>query len=239
MHEFKVRKDGFAEIRKGALKRSIPMAVLAILAGLSIPLLNATDGGESFFSTLHIVVPVTFGAVVFGLYRGLRRQQGIFDTYTLRVDDNGITREQANTPVIHLNKEEIKLIQRAPQGAYVVRGASAHNVIIIPAQIDDPDRLKEALARLAPIKEPGQPSLLTKLLFPFLLLVITSMVAAYTATNKVVVGVSGLFLLSTLTSALVAIHRSKNVDRKTKRGSYWLVHVLVTLVIVIILKLKE
>lgn len=237
MEEFKVRRNGFEEIKKDALKRGIPITVVAALAGICIPLINSDDGGDRFFSVLPFILPILAGALILGFYLGLKRQRKMYDSYILRIDNSGVARVQSNTPLIQLKKDEIRAIQRMPKGAFVIKGTSEHDSILIPAQMEDRDRMEIALESLAPISAPEPTSIWARLNMVFVLLVLVSMVIACTATDKIVVAIAGLFLTVTLIWSLIVMQKNKNIDRNTKIAGFWVLLVLISITSVVILKI--
>ena len=132
------------------LVRAIPLVLVAAAVGMIIPM-NDQRGRDAFVTVLPIIIPLILGALGFGLHLGIKRQRAVFENYVLRVEDSGVTREQGNTPTLHLAKEEIREIVKTSAGAFIVKGKSALNMIIVPAQIENPDVVEEQLLRLAHI----------------------------------------------------------------------------------------
>jgi len=236
MEEFKIRKDGFNEIRKAILVRAIPLVIAATAVGLAIPVINDNDTG-GVVTILPFIIPIMVGAVVFGFYNGMKRQRASFESYVLRVDDNGITREQANTPSIHVAREEVRKVQKMPNGAFVITGASALNAIIVPAQVEGAERLERLLEGIAPISFESRKGWQMGLTIPMALLVLAGMLGVYTASNKAVVALCGAFVSITLIASFVVIRKSKNIDRGTKRSTWTVLLVLASVIAVTILKL--
>lgn len=91
MQIFKIRQDGFKEIKKQMLIRTLPIMLIAVTIGIVISSINPKDKAD--VNVLPIIIPLIEVAVGFGLYRGLNRQKTLFDSYTLTVTNNLITRE--------------------------------------------------------------------------------------------------------------------------------------------------
>jgi hypothetical protein len=111
MKQFKLRKDGFKEVRKSMLLNSIPFSLMVVVGGLLVAHFNSI-GQKTDKSTFPIVIPLFIGALIFGLYSGIRRQKEVFDSYILTVDHLGVTREQKNFPTIAISNEEIAEIKK-------------------------------------------------------------------------------------------------------------------------------
>lgn len=236
MEEFKIRKNGFNEVRNTILLQVIPLLVAAIAVGLAIPLMNDNDSGD-FVTILPFILPMMVGAVGFGFYKGLKRQRANFESYVLRIDDNGFTREQANTPAIHVTRDEVRKVQKMPNGAFVITGASALNAIIVPAQVEGAERLEKLLQGIAPITIESRKGWQMGRTIPMALMVLAGMLGVYTASNKAVVALCGAFVSITLIASFVVIRKSKNVDRYTKRSSLAVLLVTASVIAATIMKL--
>lgn len=111
MQVFKIRQDGFKEIRKKMLLRSIPMLLIAGAVGIVISTMNSKQT-EDDVNVLPIVIPLAVSALGFGLYSGINRLKASYESYTITIADNLITREQLNTPTISIYFNDIKEIIR-------------------------------------------------------------------------------------------------------------------------------
>ncbi len=63
------------------------------------------------------------------------------------------------------------------------------------------------------------------------------MFCVYTVQNKLIVGLAGTTLAILLIWSFIKMRKSKNVDRKTKQTTWWLLLVLVSVITVMIVKL--
>lgn len=234
MEQFKIRQDGFKEIRKTMLIRVIPMSLLALVGGFVISHYNSNVQQSDLF-----VIPLVLVVLVFGLRRGINRQREIFDSYVLTVDDNGIRREQHNTPTITISKADLSEITKNSNGSFTIKGNSSVNVIGVPAQIDDYERLERSLAEIRQISAKSSESLLQKFQLPLSMLTIGLMAAVYISKDKIIVGVSGTVLLVVLGYSFFEVQRNKNIDNKTKKGMWWLILVAASIAVVMYYKLTE
>ena len=236
MEQFKIRKDGFKEIRKVMLIKAIPFSLLAAFGGLAISHFN-TNGQQSDVNVFPFVIPIVLGALAFGLYRGVNRQKEIFDSYILTLDGNGVTREQHNTPTIIISKEELSEIIKNSNGSFTIKGNSYVNVIGVPSQIDDYEKLEKLLAEIGPISTKSNEPFLQKFRGLLSILTIGLMAAVYISKDKLIVGTSGTILLVVLGYSFFEVQRSKNIDSKTKKGMWWVILVTASIIVVMYYKL--
>ncbi len=138
------------------------------------------------------------GALAFGLYRGINRQKEIFDSYRLTLDNNGITREQHNTPTINIAKADLSEIIKNPNGSFTIKGNSTVNVIGVPSQIDDYENLELSLAEIRQISTKTSEPILQNFRSLLSILVIGLMASVYISKDKIIVGISGTVLLVVL-----------------------------------------
>jgi hypothetical protein len=239
MKQFKIKENGFKEIRKQTLLRTIPITLIAMSVGLVILEYNSVRNITSAVNVYPIVIPILIGTIAFGLYRGLKRQKDIYDTYVLKIDENGITREQINTPVINLSFKDIKRITKSKNGVIVIRGNSIYNSIIVPAQVEDIIGLESILNENCPVPIGFSKPLIQRLLIPIVLVVLGLWIVTYVSSNKLLVACSGTILTITLIWSVISIQVNKNIDNKTRRSSYWIILVVLSIIGVMIFKLLK
>jgi hypothetical protein len=236
MQQFKIRQDGFKEIRKAILIKSIPISLLAAFGGLAIGHFN-TNGQQSEVNVIPFAILIVLGALVFGLYRGVNRQKEIFDSYRLTLDNDSIKREQHNTPTISISNSDVSEIIKNSNGSFTIKGNSSVNLIGVPSQIDDYEKLEKSLAAIRQISTKSSVPFLQKLRGLLPILTIGLMAVVYISKVKIIVGASGTVLLVVLGYSFFEVQRSKNVDIKTKKGMWWLILVTASIVVVMYYKL--
>jgi hypothetical protein len=236
MQQFKVRQDGFREIRKQLLIRAVPIMLVSATAGVVISSINSKNK-ESDINVLPFMIPFIVMAVGIGLYRGLKRQKNLFESFTLTLLNNLITREQLNTPTVSIYFNEIKEIRKNRNGTLTVRGKNPTDIIHIPTQIENYSELELLLNKIIPITVRKKEPILEK--YPTLLsfLVLGLMFCVYTTTNRIVVAISGTLLTPLMVWGFYDTRRSKNIDSKTRRFSWWILLVLLSIIGVMVVKL--
>lgn len=236
MQQFKIRQDGFKEIRKNTLLRSIPIFVILIIFIVVTGTINSRNKAEDI-NTLPFIIPIILGAASFGIYRGIKKQAALFASYTLSISNNLIRREQLNTPAISIYYNDVKEILKNKNGSFTIKGKVTSDLIGIPAQIDNYAQLEATLQNIKTITIKEKEPLLQK--FPGILgiIMLGLMLCVYTVNNKIIVAVSGTIVTGLMLWSLLKIQHSKNVDHKTKRNSWLVLIVLISVIAITIFKL--
>jgi hypothetical protein len=237
MNEFKIKENGFSEIKKTLILKSVPMLILVSGASLAINYFKPNAQPSDVYALLF-TIPIIIGAIIFGLFRGIKRQRGLFESYKLIINENEIIREQTNTPRISIPHSEIKSIHRNPKGTLTIVGNSKTEVIGIPSQIDDYDKLDDLLAKIHPITYSDKKSFAEKFKGLIVLLTIGLMASVYISTNKFIVGLTGTILIIILGYSFYLTRRNKNIDKKTKNGMWLILLVLFSIIYTMYYKLS-
>lgn len=235
--EFRFSENGLKEIRKQILLRVIPIMAVAATTGIVMSYIGSKNS-RADFTTLPITIAVMAGVLGFSIFRSLKKQKALLQSYTLTITNTVIGREQLNTPTVTIPLDNIRSIEKKKKGAFIVRGEQQHDVIYILRQIDNYEELEKELNRIKPISDGSAGPIWKKLRLLTPLLVIASMLCVYTINNKIVVAISGVLLIALLSWSFYEGQRSKNIDRKTKRNMWWSVLVLVSVIVVMITKLR-
>ncbi len=236
MKQFKIRENGFKEIRKQTIMRTIPMILIAMLVGLVIFEFNPNNN-TSDINVYPYIIPIIIGALAFGLNKGIKRQKAIYETYLLTIDDSGVTREQGNTPAIRLLFSEIKKITKTNQGGFVITGKNLANSIIVPAQIEYLNQFENLLKEHCSIPIKISKPMIQRLMIPMIIAVLGLMAITYISTNKILVSFSGTTLTAIMIWSFIKIQTNKNIDKKTRKSSYWVIFVILSIIGVMIFKL--
>ncbi|GAO41764.1 hypothetical protein [Flavihumibacter petaseus] len=236
MQVFTIKQDGFKEVRKLLLFRAIPFMLIAAIVGIVIGTINTTTA-PSDMNIWPVVVPFIILMLGWGMYRGVNRQKELFESYTLKITDNLVTREQLNTPTISIYFADIKEIVKHKNGGYTIRGKDARELIVIPVQIDNYSQLETSLQAIQQISTQHTVSFIQKYQGLTGLLTVGLMLCVYTVNNKIVVALAGTTFVSLMIWSLLEIRSNKNIDNKTKRSMWWILLVLFSVIAVMIMKL--
>ncbi|MEP1489134.1 MAG: hypothetical protein ABJL44_00820 [Algibacter sp.] len=227
--EFQIGKNGFNEIKKAIIIKTIPIAILASGTGLIISHFN-TNGQASDINVFPLVIPIIIGALAFGLFKGINRQKGLFESYKLIINENEIIREQNNTQTISIPLNEIKSIIRNPKGILTIIGNSNTDIIGVPSQINNSEKLNQILSQIKPIIDSDKKPLTEKYKGLFVILMLALMATVYISKDKLIVGITGTILILFLGYSFYEIQRNKNIDKKTKKGMWWLIIVFLSII---------
>ena len=236
MQTFKIRQDGFKEIRKQTLIRTIPIMLIAVTVGILISSINS-KGEATDVNVLPFIIPLMLAAVGFGLYRGTNRQKSLFESYVLTITNNLITREQFNMPTVSIYFNEVKEIVKNKNGSFTIRGKDPADMIAIPSQVDNYTQLETTLQNIKPIEAKGKVSVLERYQGLTGLFVLALMFCVYTVNNKIIVALTGTTLVVLMIWSFIKIRANKNIDSKTKRSLWWVLVVLASVILVMIFKL--
>ncbi len=219
--EFQIKENGFKEVKKAMLIKSIPILILAAGAGVAISYLNP-NGPPSDVNVFPFVIPIIIGALVFGLLKGINRQKGLFESFKLIINENEIIREQVNTPTISIAYNDVKSIIRNPNGILTIVGNSTSDIIGVPSQINNLEKLEQLLTQVQPITDSDKKSWLVKYKGLIIILMLGLMACVYISKDKLLVGLTGTILILFFGYSFYEVRRNKNIDKKTKNGMWWL-----------------
>jgi hypothetical protein len=236
MPTFLIQKNGIKEIQKNNLLRVIPLMVLALIGGLLIGMRNTGDT-DAEVSIWPYMIPLFVVVIWIGLYRGLKKQKQLLETYKITITDNVISREQVNTPTISLYFNEINVISKEAHGGFTIKGPRPGELIVIPKQIENIDLLEKELQNIRPVSMTSQIPFFQRYGLLLGVVNLTLMVLIYKSSNKWIVGMAGLFFGCIMTWSYLSILRSKNIDDQTKKGLRLTLLVTVAVLIYVILKL--
>jgi hypothetical protein len=141
MQQYKIKPNAADPMR-------LLVQAFAILTYLSIFLFLAAliKSNEIIFVIFVICLAFSMGT----FYVIDKKQKALFESYTLCITEDSITRYQLNTPTITILKSEITIIFKGKYGDMAIFGNNQWNRISIPPQIDDYAALEEQLNSILP-----------------------------------------------------------------------------------------
>jgi hypothetical protein len=241
MQVFKIKQNGFKEIRKKILLRSF---FTLLIAGVGIIItINSNEINfeqkENDVNNLPIFIPLLIAIFGFGIYRGLNRQKNLFESYTLTIANNLMIREQLDTPTISIYFNDIEEIIKYKNGSFKIKGKVAVDLIGIPVQINNYSQLETALQQIQPIVEKVKVSFIEE--YPSFIGVVTGglMVCVCTINNKIIVASTGSAFIALMVWSLIETRSSKNIDSKTRKIFWIAFAVLVSIITVMVYKLTR
>ena len=230
MQTFKINTEG---LTKRFLIRSIPTVIISLIIWFTV----FNFKGGTFEYPIIVIAPIAFilALIAFSIWRGIKKQKALAESYELTISDTLICREQLNTPDISILVTEVVEIAKHPKGAFTIKGSRNNGTIIIPVQIENYEQLEAILQQIHPITIKKN-TLLKKLQFLLSFIGLGLMVCVYSLNDKIIVGISGTLLTTLMIWSLVKIQKDKNVDRKTKNNIWILLLVLASIIGITIMK---
>jgi len=237
MKQFKIKENGYQEIKKQTLIRTLPVMVISIAVGLVSFEHNNIINSDSDVNVYPYIIPIIMAAIAYGINKGLKRQKEIFETYELNLTDEGIERKQCNTPTISLQFSDIKSLTKSKQGGLLIKGNSIANAIMVHPQVEDSSILETILTEKCDCEIIGKKPLNQQLAIPITIVALASVATLYVATNKILVGISGSIVSAIMIYSFITIQKNKNVDNKTKKLSYYMLGTFLCFIAITLYKL--
>lgn len=232
---FQIRENGYNEIKKQIIIKSVPTLLVSMGFGIGIVFFN-TKNKEDLFNALPFIIPIFVFALGIGIFRGLKRQKLLFQSFKLTFSENNIVREQSITPLVTIPISDIQSIIKDKKGSYTIKGKTAAETILIPAQIDNQENLEIVLNRIKPIEQLSQPTFEEKYRMPILIVMLLCMATVYVSFNKILVAICSLIVSVLLIRSSIQILKNKNIDNKTRRIGYYSLIVLASIIAVTFIK---
>ncbi|AWH85149.1 hypothetical protein HYN59_08445 [Flavobacterium album] len=236
MEQFKIRKDGFKEIRKALIVRGLSVVIVAVFGAVAMSYFD-NNYRDQDVNVLPFVIPLLLVAVWFALNKAIKKQKEIFESYILTINDNSIVREAYNTPTITIANGEVREITRDSKGNYIIKGNSSLSPIAIPSQIENSEKFEALLSEIKPMSIKTREPFFQKFRILFLILTFGLMAGVYVPENKIIVGVSGIILLALMGYSSFTIQKNKNIDYTTKRKMWWVLIVVFSIIGMMYMKL--
>lgn len=233
MHQYKISPAGIAEVKRKAMRTTVPVLVLAILVGGFLPELAGKGRGMNL-STIFIMVPFMVGVLGFGLWNGFKRQRQLLESYTLTLEAHDLVREQFDTPTLRIPKLDVASITQHANGSFTIKGRNGTGEIVVLPQVENPAELARLLGEISPVTVLTTTPLLQKYSALLGLVTVGLFALHFIATTAPVVVGSGVALIGLLLWSFFTIIRNKNVDNKTARGTYWALAIVLGVLIRII-----
>ena len=207
MYIYKTKPDGFRQIRRRMFFREFPLILLALS---SVMLLSAFGKPERPINWYLICTIILIPAVIiaFAFLRIMTERRHIYEDFVLTIDENEITREQYRTDTLTIAKHDVSKIYKKSNGSLVIKGSADSDAIIIPSQMEEPEKLEHELAG---IKSFSQMPFLEKYWLIPGLTILSLMAVIDLVRNKWLVGISGLILLGLFGYSLYNKYRHKNI----------------------------
>lgn len=230
MEQFRIREDGFREIRQKMVARLLFIFIPSFAAAIIFVQLSAKPGDPD---TLPYVMPLLALVIGYSMYAALKKNRTSMESYSLTIGDASIVRVQSPLPDLHISFTDISRISKIRNGNIIIVGKHRDDMIIVYRQIESYDALEQRLQQLYPFTAPPAYSIFNHPLFS--LVVVAAMICFYAFQNKIVTAICGPALAGVMTWALISIQRNKNLDAKTRRLSWIVLLPLASIIYITIL----
>jgi hypothetical protein len=215
MQTFKLDQHRFKELRKNIIIRLLLFYVMVAAIVLGIFYFGPDDKAMDS-KTLQLFIPLMLITWSFGIYRGVKKQQQLFNTYVLTISNNMVMHEQLNTQTISVYFNDINEIIKHKNGSITIKGKDKSDVIAIPVQAENFDVIESLLQSAKPIITETQVSFMQK--YSSLGAIVTGilMICVYTVNNKIIVGITGTLLIVFMLWSFANSGLRKTLMRKQK-----------------------
>jgi hypothetical protein len=236
MQTFKLDQQRFKELRKNIIIRLLSFSAMVVAVFFCIFYFSPYDKAPHWES-LQLFIPLMLVTWSFGIYRGVKKQKELFNSYVLTISNNMVMRERLETPTISVYFNDINEIIKHKNGSITIKGKDKSDVIAIPVQAENFAVIESLLQSAKPIITETQVPLMQK--YSSLGGVITGilMICVYTVNNKIIVGITGTLLIVFMLWSFAKLRTSKNVDENTKKSMNWIWIVIISVIGIMFYKL--
>jgi hypothetical protein len=217
MEQFRLDNNDINRAIKNSALTMTPVMFFAMLLGIYIPSIRSGKVIEAFPTS--IIIGGIFILMIFIVYFGSRQFRRTLESSTLTFEGNIITREQYNIPTLTFPKADIIEVSRDKNGSYRIKAEAWSSALIIPAKVEQPDRLYKLLSNIVLVVEKTSHDPVIKQIGSALAILLT-FVLFELSKDKVVVTISGIILLGIMIYIIIKNQRNKYIDYSTK-GSLW------------------
>ena len=235
MQQFRMNKDGYKKFARKWLIMSTAMMVIITTIIVATNVYSANPGDVN---VLPYVVPFLAVIFSFNIYRSFKKQKKFLQSYCVTISEDGVTREQMNTPPLSISSLEIREIIKTKKGSFIIKGVGRTDMIYIPHWIETPATVEEHLQKLAPVAENKKDARNRKLRVALAFLAIGLVICLYTISNKIVTLICGPLLIGFLVWVFYEVQTSKSVPTNAKRRNWTLLIPIVAIAYLIYLRLK-
>jgi len=160
-------------------------------------------------------------------------------TYKLIITEDSITREMLNTPTISIPIAGVKEIIKSANGAYTILGDSKINAIGISTEIEHKEELEQLLSAIKPLTVKTSTPWHQTYQLPIAFVVLALMFASFYVGNLYVSTLCGVLFSSFMIYSFIVLQKSKNIDIRAKRLSYFILIPLLSVIGAVIMKWVE
>jgi len=210
MYQFEIRKDCIKEVRKTMLKKGVVFSLFVVAV-----IFLAHFKNPNIYATI-IAITIMVGGIIWGFNKVVNRQMILYESFILTIDRQSINREQYDTPDIVIKTSDISRIIKNRNGSYSIKGSSPGTKIEVPAEIENFERLENALSGIMQISKK------TGIQFEDLVMILAlgSFAAVLISEDKTIIAVCGAIVLIISCYSFYLNRQNQNIDSQSK-VSWW------------------
>ncbi|MFY0253393.1 hypothetical protein ACDQ55_05485 [Chitinophaga sp. 30R24] len=171
MNVFKIHPDGWVVLRRQVYRRIVMTTLLTIAVVVAIYYRQIRQGDHYSIGICVLIVLMQVGRLT---YIHLRKQRGLFESFTVEITADGITRIQEATQDLSLSHLEITSISKSRNGDITVKGMENQDLILIPPIMERQEEMEQLLSGFKPFsttaESPWQPYI--QWIFPLLMVLL-------------------------------------------------------------------
>jgi len=235
MKRYKNKPEGFSELRKQILSKTIPMMALIVLGSLAISYFSH-DGFKEGLTVILAYTGLIAVVLIFSTFRSIKQQQAVFNSFELAISDDYLLRKQQGLADKTIFFIDIETITETEKGFLGIKGATTDDSIFLSPYLDGYDEVKNILQGVKPINIQQTKSFLAKYQWVGVLAVCGLMAAVYTSNNKIIVGISGVLLICFLVWGFYKTRTSSLVDQRIKSRAWMIWVVILSMALIVYYK---
>ncbi|SKB43141.1 hypothetical protein [Daejeonella lutea] len=212
MQQFTLDHDGIDKLIRN---RRLTFGMTLIVAMVVCPAIARIISERPIApQTLVVGTGVMVILLIFIIIVGSNQYRRMLESYTFRLEDNVITREQYNTPTITFPLAEITEISRDQKGFYRIKAETWDSYIEIPAHIDDTGKLYELLNKIRPVIEKSSHTSTLKTIG--LIIAVVAFLILWNSTDKIIIALCGSVWIGGTIYSYRQTQRDHNIDYGAK-----------------------
>jgi len=219
MTEYKNLPEKYLLFNK-TTNRFLPVSLFIFM---SIVIYSYCADGIGSAVTMLVIFTVVFSI---SFLMGKKRQRQMYYSYTLIVNEIGLTRKQKNAPDMSIPFSEITAIEEIKRGFLIVKGDERNKKMLIWPYVENFDELKALLETYHPIMPIVYKNIFQKYPLLLFLLLLAACTLVYVSNNKIVVAICAFGASIYIGWAFYRTRTNKYMDTNIKKRA-WVVLIFV------------
>ena len=187
---------------------------------------------------VYIIIGITEISILgFIFFNMLKKLKHSYLNYILTIQEDVIScTKQSFIPTISIPKSEISAIIEDQHGNLTIKGSNPKIFIYILPYLEHLDEVKLQLSAIKPITLQDRNKNIFEKFPQILIIMMGCMVAIYLSYNKILVAITGTITIGLLSWFFYSMQKNKQLDKKLKRNSWWVLVVLFSVIAIIYYK---